>query len=149
MASFEAAARDWLSDPPWNKLFKNSFDVIEDQINRGQDSGSIVQQQYVDFLFQVSLLWLQYLWQWGSWLIFQLEIFFALLLVSTALTSATVPWLDPSMHRWQPTPRKTQDATSQCLSTRILGRWGQQTPAPGQNYFIDNYFADSWVHHVR
>ena len=37
MASFEAAARDWLSDPPWNKLFKNSFDVIEDQINRGQE----------------------------------------------------------------------------------------------------------------
>ena len=34
MASLEAAARDWLSDPAWNKLFKNSFDVIEDQINR-------------------------------------------------------------------------------------------------------------------
>ena len=33
--SLEAAAKDWLSDPPWNKLFKNSFDVVEDQINRG------------------------------------------------------------------------------------------------------------------
>eukprot|EP00092_Neocalanus_flemingeri_P001833 GFUD01001954.1.p1 GENE.GFUD01001954.1~~GFUD01001954.1.p1 ORF type:complete len:952 (+),score=205.85 GFUD01001954.1:214-3069(+) len=35
MGSLEAAARDWLSDPPWNKVFKNSFDVIEDQVNRG------------------------------------------------------------------------------------------------------------------
>ena len=35
MASLETAAKDWLSDPPWNKLFKTSFDVIEDQINRG------------------------------------------------------------------------------------------------------------------
>ena len=33
--SLEAAAKDWLSDPPWNKLFKNSWDVIEDQLNRG------------------------------------------------------------------------------------------------------------------
>ena len=32
--SLESAARDWLSDPPWNKLFKNSWDVIEDQLNR-------------------------------------------------------------------------------------------------------------------
>ena len=62
MASFEAAARDWLSDPPWNKLFKNSFDVIEDQINRGQEvllNSSMLNY----FLAQVSLLWLQYLWQ--------------------------------------------------------------------------------------
>ena len=35
MTSLESAARDWLSDPPWNKLFKNSWDVIEDQLNRG------------------------------------------------------------------------------------------------------------------
>ena len=34
MASLEATARDWLYDPPWNKLFKNSFDVVEDQINK-------------------------------------------------------------------------------------------------------------------
>ena len=34
MTSLESAARDWLSDPPWNKLFKNSWDVIEDQLNR-------------------------------------------------------------------------------------------------------------------
>lgn len=35
MTSLESAARDWLSDPPWNKLFKNSWDVVEDQLNRG------------------------------------------------------------------------------------------------------------------
>ena len=34
MASLEATAKDWLHDPPWNKLFKNSFDVVEDQINK-------------------------------------------------------------------------------------------------------------------
>jgi len=33
--SLEAAAREWLSDPPWNRVFKNSFDVIEDQVNKG------------------------------------------------------------------------------------------------------------------
>ena len=35
MASLEAAARDWLTDPAWNKLFKNIFDIAEDQICRG------------------------------------------------------------------------------------------------------------------
>ena len=35
MSSLEAAARDWLSEPVWNKLFKNSFDVVEDQLHRG------------------------------------------------------------------------------------------------------------------
>ena len=35
MTSLEATAKDWLLDPPWNKLFKNSFDVIEDQVNKG------------------------------------------------------------------------------------------------------------------
>ena len=35
MASLETFAKDWLSDPYWSRIFKNSFDVIEDQINRG------------------------------------------------------------------------------------------------------------------
>ena len=35
MATLEAAARDWLTDPAWNKLFKNIFDVAEDLICRG------------------------------------------------------------------------------------------------------------------
>ena len=35
MTSLEATAKDWLLDPPWNKLFKNSFDVVEDQVNKG------------------------------------------------------------------------------------------------------------------
>ena len=35
MSSLEAAARDWLSEPVWNKLFKNSFEVVEDQLHRG------------------------------------------------------------------------------------------------------------------
>lgn len=35
MASLETFAKDWLSDPQWNKIFKNMFDVIEDQLNRG------------------------------------------------------------------------------------------------------------------
>ena len=33
--SLEAAAKEWLSDPPWNRVFKNSFDVLEDQVNKG------------------------------------------------------------------------------------------------------------------
>ena len=34
-AALEAAAKEWLSDPSWVKVFKNSFDVLEDQINKG------------------------------------------------------------------------------------------------------------------
>ena len=33
--SLEAAAKEWLSDPPWSRVFKNSFDVVEDQVNKG------------------------------------------------------------------------------------------------------------------
>ena len=34
-AALEQAAKEWLSDPSWVKVFKNSFDVLEDQINKG------------------------------------------------------------------------------------------------------------------
>ena len=34
MAVLEAAARGLLSDPTWNRVFKNTYDAIEEQLNK-------------------------------------------------------------------------------------------------------------------
>lgn len=33
-ATLENAAKNLLSDPPWMRVFKNTYDSIEDQLNK-------------------------------------------------------------------------------------------------------------------
>ena len=33
MSGIEGLAKSWLSDPPWQKVFKHTVDVIEDYIS--------------------------------------------------------------------------------------------------------------------
>jgi hypothetical protein len=32
MSSIEAVAQNWLVDPPWQKVFKHTFNVLEDYV---------------------------------------------------------------------------------------------------------------------
>ena len=115
--TLEGVAKNLLSDPHWMRVFKNTYDSIEDQLNK-------VEHSLIFGCISFSFFWLLPLleWQWDLSLVSLLDSLFASSLasrkeMSSWMSPCPYKWQgcrDPMLELWQPMLPKMQHVTIRC-----------------------------------